>query len=650
MKSSNSTIITIAATLLSGLWLSVALAANPPPPPSDAAASAAITPEMAKAHKAWSEAIARVPVPKKGCFKAEYPNREWREVPCGAPSKYPNPPARRPSANTVGNGNDVSAVVSPLLISAAVGSFDSVTPATITETGQVGGSGPQVANAFTLQVNTQFFTNNTYGCNLIGGCQEWQQFIFSQNQCSGPCVFMEYWLLGFGATCPVDHPWQAAGTWTNGLGNCFFNSASTAAPAVTAAQLQNTTLRGTAAGGTDTVVLTSTGGTATATAADTVLNLEQNWNTAEFNVFGDCCLAQANFSAGATIDVRTSLTDGSGKKPVCLAQGFTGETNNLSFGPTAPTASGIAPAMLFEESGAGGLAACAAATSVGDTHLTTFGSTLYDFQASGDFVLVETASPEFVVQARQLSGAPTWPNASLNKAVATRMGKTTVAVCLPPLGLAVDGKPADLKDGKALELPNGVDVSRNGNVYFIRDQSGNSLRAEVINPYINVSVGLGRWPSNVRGILGNANGRANEIEARDGSVLRAPFPFADLYHHYADSWRVPPRESLLSVCGEGRSEPGLPRREFFAKDLKPQVFKSAQATCKAAGVKVRSLLDACTLDVAVIGSETAAKVFVGLPAPVVNGNPGGGGRDHDHDHDRDRDRDHDHDHDHDRDK
>jgi hypothetical protein len=51
---------------------------------------------------------------------------------------------------------------------------------------------------------------------------------------------------------------------------------------------------------------------------------------------------------------------------------------------------------------------------------------------------------------------------------------------------------------------------------------------------------------------------------------------------------------------------------------------------------VRSFLDACTLDVAVIGSKTAAKVFVGLPAPVANGNPGTGGHDHDHDQDRDK--------------
>jgi hypothetical protein len=619
MKLLNSPIFTITLILSSVFVISAAHAADPVPPRG----TAALTPEVERARKEWSVAISRVPLPKKtGCFEAAYPNREWREVQCGAPSKDPNPP-RPPSVNTIGSTNgDITAVVSPSLITAAVGSFDSVTPSTVTETGPYGGS--TRADAFTLQINTQFFTNTSYGCNGITGCQEWEQFIYSGNQCSGACVFMEYWLLGFG-TCPTDHSWTTAGTWSNGKANCFFNSASKSATAVTAAQLQNTTLTATASGGTDTVVLTSSSGNATATAVDSVLSLEQNWNSAEFNIFGDCCSSAASFSGGTTMTVRTSLTDGSEKKPVCSVQSFTAETNNLSFGPTTPGASGTTPAILFTQSSAGGLAACAAATSIGDTHLTTFGSTLYDFQSSGDFLLAQSANPEFIVHARQESGAPTWPNATLNKAVATRMGKSTVAVCLK--GLAVDGKSTEIRDGKVLHLPGGVGILRNGNVYSIRDLSGNWVRAEIIDPYINVSVGLGRWPADVRGILANARGSISEIAARDGSVLSAPFPFADLYHHYADSWRVPAKESLLSVCGEGKREPDVPQKEFFAKDLEPKVRERAEAICKHAGVKAGALFYACTLDVAVIGNEKAAKAFVGMPTPAANGNPGGRGGD-----------------------
>ena len=351
-----------------------------------------------------------------------------------------------------------------------------------------------------------------------------------------------------------------------------------------------------------------------------------NWQVTEFNVFGDCCLSQANFNNGSTIVARTRVIYGGRNPPVCVAQGFTGETNNLSFGPNAPAASQPGPALIFDESSAGGASFCVAATTVGDTHLTTLNGLLYDFQASGDFVLAQV-DPDFVVQTRQVSGAPRWPNASVNHAVATRMGKTSVAVCLAPriesggmtAELKIDGKTTDLGDGKSLSLPDGVDILRRSNVYLIRGESGDSVRAEVNDGWINVSVGLGRWPAKVSGILANSNGNVNEIETRDGSVLANPFSFADLYHRYADSWRVPSNESLLSVCGERGIESGIPSATFYAHDLDPTVYERTRAVCTAAGVKVGPLLDACTLDVAVIGSDTAAQVFVGAPAPVAVG-------------------------------
>lgn len=577
-----------------------------------------------KARKEWQKQIAKVPVPKKGCFTANYPDKKWKEVPCGPPSKYPN---------TVGGsvGNDVGPNVSPLSISSATGSFDSVVPSTITETGPWNGNANS-ANAFTIQMNTQF-TFPTSTCAGHAGCQGWQQFIYSQNQCNGPCVFMEYWLINFGSPCPST-------SWIQSGSSCFINSSNSPAPAITAAQLQNTTLTATAQGGTDTVVLTSPGGGATATAADSVLNLQGAWTTVDFIVCGDCCNSQANFSPGTTLTQRITVTDGSNKKPVCSTQASTGETNNLSFGPSAPVASGAGPALLYTESSAGGLANCAAATSIGDTHLTTFGRTLYDFQAPGDFVLVEAPESNFVVQARQQSGAPTWPNATVNKAVATRMGKTSVAICLGERPLNVDGQATALDDGKSMVLPTGVHLSRSGSTYSVWDRDGDSLQAQLNGTYINVTVGLGHWPERANGILLNANGNINEIAARDGALLTAPFPFAQLYHHYAQSWSVPPEQSLLNACGERKIERGLPQRPFFAADLPLTERTVAQRVCEKAGVKNKALLDACTLDVAVLGNEDAAKVYTTIPKPAAvgdgHGKPGyGDDDDRDHDHDKD---------------
>jgi hypothetical protein len=122
---------------------------------------------------------------------------------------------------------------------------------------------------------------------------------------------------------------------------------------VPAAQLQGTTLTGMTAGDTDTVVLTTAGGTAVATSADSVLNLANGWSAVEWNVFGDCCGFQANFSAEATLVVRTSVNAGANIAPTCVQEGFTGEFNNLSLvGTPARVPASTLPAIVFTESDA----------------------------------------------------------------------------------------------------------------------------------------------------------------------------------------------------------------------------------------------------------------------------------------------------------
>jgi hypothetical protein len=321
-----------------------------------------------------------------------------------------------------------------------------------------------------------------------------------------------------------------------------------------------------------------------------------------------------------------------------VAQGFSGETNNLSFGPSAPAASQTGPAVLLTESTVGGaIPNCVAGTTVGDTHLYTFNGLFYDFQASGDFTLAQVEPeflgeqkqvagaansvvqdrqvlPQFVVQARQVSGAPQWPNTAVNQGIATQMGPSRVAVCLSPSRLSVNGMDIQLGDGKVFSTPDGVDVSRAGQTYTITDQSGNSVQAVVHATWIDVTVGLGTWPEKVAGLLANADGNVNQIATRPvatggGTVLTAPFAFAPFYQSYGDSWRVPPQESLLSPCGQV-VEARNPQIPFYAINLDPALYNQTRAVCAAAGVKSAPLLDACTLDVAVIGSNQAAQVYV----------------------------------------
>ena len=85
---------------------------------------------------------------------------------------------------------------------------------------------------------------------------------------------------------------------------------------------------------------------------------------------------------------------------------------------------------------------------------------------------------------------------------------------------------------------------------------------------------------------------------------------------FGDSWRVPSDESLLSqLCGDAKIERGNPEKLFYAKDLNPKVYERARKICTEASVKEEALLDACTLDTAVLGDKAAARAFVRANPP-----------------------------------
>ena len=575
-----------------------------------------VSTEELRRREDWRINIAQVAVPKKGCFSASYPNNQWREVACVAAPDYPQFPKHGPRPMTVGSGNDVSPQAPSGTISTAIGSFDNLTNVT-SESGKINNTGSDIANAYTLQLNTNFFTSSVcMGAADPSVCRGWEQFVFANNGSSGK-LFIQYWIIKYGNTCPAGQSWNQR--VLGGIIYCFKNNSggATSLGNQPIGNLANLSLSGNVTATSDQVTLSS-GTQAWARSGDNAVGASSGWQIAEFNVVGNAGSGQANFNSGASLTVRTRIFYGGRDAPICTGQGFTGETNNLSFGTPAPTASQPGPAVQFVENSAGGASGtCGSAVTIGDTHLQTFNGLFYDFQASGDFLLAQRG-PDFAVHTRQVSGKPTWPDASVNSAVAARMGKTAIALCLPGR-VSVDGTFVDLAERSTLSPADGVDITRLGNVYWITNEAGDSVKATVHATWIDVSVGLGRWPDTVIGLLANANGNVNQIATRGGAVLTNPFPSGDLYGRYAESWRVPADESLLSPCGARAVERAVPSRVFYANDLPRETYDRTRAVCTAAGVKGATLLDACTLDVAVIGDNTAAQVFVNAAEPVAVG-------------------------------
>jgi len=573
------------------------------------------SPEEQRLRDEWRVAMAQVPLPGKGCFKSEYPSQVWNQVGCVAAPNRPFVPKLSPRPMIAGNGNDISAQAPSGFISFAQGSFDSVT-GVVSETGQVGGVGGQVANAYSLQLNTDFFHSTACaGTGNVAQCRGWEQFIYATDGSSGfSGTFIQYWILYYDNTCPGGWNTYPVGVHTF----CYENSsANWLMGNEVIGKLGLLSVSGTATGAGDSVSM-SDGSTTWSVSGLNAVNAAAGWTMAEYNVIGDGGGGQANFNNGSKIVTRERIIYGGNAPPNCVAIGFTGETNNLDFS-LSPPAAPPGPAVIFSESSAGSASAnCAAATSVGDTHLDTVMGLHYDFQAQGDFVVADT--PDFVVEERQVSGAPNWPNAALNRAVATQMGADAVAVCGNPFGsalLIVNGDNVYLEDGHVFSTANGLDIWRMGNVYNITDQNGNSVNATDNVLYLNVAIGLGQWPAGVTGLIANANGNVHQLGIQGGGVLTAPFFFGRFYSRYGDSWRLWD-QSLLSVCGE-QLEPSNPVAPFYAKDLPQELYQYARGVCTNAGVQGNELLDDCTLDVAVIGDDSAANVFVNARQPVAEG-------------------------------
>lgn len=94
------------------------------------------------------------------------------------------------------------------------------------------------------------------------------------------------------------------------------------------------------------------------------------------------------------------------------------------------------------------------------------------------------------------------------------------------------------------------------------------------------------------------------------ALLRQPVS-SDNYRRFIESWRVAAGDSFL--CDEGKVAAGMPTTPVSAGDLDPQKREHAQTACIQAGVKNGPLLDDCMLDVGIVGSDSAADVFVHAP-------------------------------------
>lgn len=327
----------------------------------------------AQAREVWRTAMHQTGAPGEGCFHASYPSTTWQRVECapapGYRSALPNPKNRE---QTVGNGYDyVAQAPSGHLLGSAIGSFPKVTGVKSEKSVGVaafGGGGILGPNEYTLQVNTNFYSNSP-ACDGYSGCFAWQQYVMAtntpvsltSNQLTNETeVFIEYWLINYGVDngsniCPSG--FIDAGADAEGPGDdCVQNTKATA---IAKGQLPITDLAGlklsgsATPGGTDAATVTFDGEAYTATVSDDLTDIASGWTQAEFNVLGNAGGSRADFNSGSSVTVKLAVSDGSASAPTCVSpskyDGTTGETNNLRLGACS-AAGGATPSIQFTES------------------------------------------------------------------------------------------------------------------------------------------------------------------------------------------------------------------------------------------------------------------------------------------------------------
>jgi hypothetical protein len=300
----------------------------------------------------WQEEIATLRTPGRGCYHASFPEVTWHAVRCQSAPAVPLAPRvqTRGGPEVVGDGADYLAQVTGK-ISQATGTFTHVSSG-LTENGQIGGVGAQKPNAFTLQLNTQFFKDppECSGAAVPSKCEGWQQFVYAYHY-SGSTneVFMQYWMLFYDTTCPAGWATDPDGKYTF----CYTNSPATSFGSLPADDLGDVKVVAHASsGGNDQVTLTnsSTGQASTASNSDSKLDLASYWDGTEWGVFGDAGGAEANFGADSTLEAVTALQATSSSAPTCVADGgTTGETNNLKLTKTKALGSESSPTMASKQ-------------------------------------------------------------------------------------------------------------------------------------------------------------------------------------------------------------------------------------------------------------------------------------------------------------
>ncbi|RIJ76750.1 hypothetical protein D1871_10545 [Nakamurella silvestris] len=257
----------------------------------------------------------------------------------------------------------------------------------------------------------------------------------------------------------------------------------------------------------------------------------------------------------------------------------------------------------------------------GDVHISTPDGLVYDFQTTGDLILVN-GGPGVQVQARQ----ETWesnPKVTINTAAALQVGADTLEFYQrPELSFYLNGVLTPLPTDD-VRLPGGGKIEsteyglRTSKDLTIEWPDGENFgRVVLFRDHIDIGFLRGGDSRTYEGVLGDQDGDPrNDLQVRGGALITPPATWEEL-NTFSDSWRVSGEESLFKGGAPAKAV-SAPESRLTLDGLDPDSRAEAANTCEAAGLTDQLALDNCTFDVAATGDDIFVDSALAYAAAVA---------------------------------
>jgi hypothetical protein len=260
--------------------------------------------------------------------------------------------------------------------------------------------------------------------------------------------------------------------------------------------------------------------------------------------------------------------------------------------------------------------------SLGDPHLRSLDGLGFDFQAVGEFELVQSEPLGLDLQARL---TPRGNNASVVDRLAFELNGYRVEIEPSTGALYIGGSQVTLPDGFMFDLGDGAAIIRKGfgaSYYVSWPGAGPRPALYVAAWFMQVYVPPGS--DGVSGLLGNADGNpANDLIMSGGEQLPSTASAATIHGALADSWRLGEDESLFSYAQDQSTETftdrSFPPNLLTVGDLSDGVLADATTHCADANVMDGQQFDDCVLDWALTRDQSFVDAAAADTTPSVEG-------------------------------